>query len=77
MKNIQITEELFIKLLRYHLKDETDLQEEICAALNEKLERAINRIVYTKYKTADTETEKEKARQEYLDRKGYHKDFRW
>lgn len=77
MKNIQISEELFVRLLRYHLENEADLQEEIVEDLNRKLESVINRLIYTKYKTADNETEKERARQEYLDRKGYHKDFRW
>lgn len=37
----------------------------------------MNRELYTKYKTAPTKEEQEKARIKYLDRKGYHKDFRW
>ena len=32
---------------------------------------------YTKYKTAPTAEEREKARQEYLDAKGIHPSFRW
>ena len=33
--------------------------------------------LYEKYKTAPSEEEREKARQEYLDRRGVHPDFRW
>ncbi len=35
------------------------------------------RELYTKYKTAPTEEEKEKARKEYLDRRGVPESFRW
>ena len=52
-------------------------EEKIVNQLNEKLDRMVNRNLYTKYKTAPTEEEKEKARQEYLDRKGIHSSFRW
>ena len=52
-------------------------EEKIIAELKEKYDSIINRNLYTKYKTALTEEEKEKARQEYLDRKGIHSIFRW
>ena len=52
-------------------------EEKIIAELKEKYDSIINRNLYTKYKTALTEEEKEKARQEYLDRKGIHSNFRW
>ena len=45
--------------------------------LKEKYDSIVNRNLYTKYKTAPTEEEKEKARQGYLDRKGIHSNFRW
>ena len=35
--------------------------------LKEKYDSIVNRNLYTRYKTAPTEEEKEKARQEYLD----------
>lgn len=41
------------------------------------MEALINRQLYTKYKSAPTKEEQEKARIEYLDRKGYRQDFRW
>ena len=55
--------------IRYDLKITKELQQ--------KFDSIINRNLYTKYKTAPTEEEKEKARQEYLDRKGIHSSFRW
>lgn len=77
MKNVQISEELFSMLLRFHLLDDDLWQEEIGAELQKKLDAMINRNLYTKYKTAPTEAEQEQARKEYLDRKGYFPDFRW
>ena len=52
-------------------------EEKIVEELQKKFDSIINRNLYTKYKTAPTEEEKEKARQEYLDRKGIHSNFRW
>ena len=52
-------------------------EEKIVKILKEKYEKMVNRSLYTKYKTAIIEEEKEKARQEYLDRKGIHSNFRW
>lgn len=36
-----------------------------------------NRQLYSSYKTAATPEKQEKARQEYLDRRGYFPSFRW
>ncbi len=36
-----------------------------------------DRELYSKYKMAPTEEEREKSRQEYLDRKGIPESFRW
>lgn len=77
MKSVQISEELFYMLLRFHLLDDDLWQEEIEEGLQQKLDAMINRNLYTRYKTAPTEAEQEQARQEYLDRKGYFPDFRW
>lgn len=77
MKQIQIDEELFVMLVRFHLLDDDLWQEEIRKALEKKLDAIINRNLYTQYKTADSPAEQEKARQEYLDRKGYRPSFRW
>lgn len=64
-------------LVKYHLGDDDIWQDDIAEELNRKVEAVIARNTYTKYKTADTKDEQEKARIEYLDLKGYHKDFRW
>ena len=77
MKNIQISEELFFALLKYHLVEIDDVLPEIKKGLEEKLEAMVRRDLYTKYKTAPTEEEKEKARKEYLDRRGVPESFRW
>lgn len=42
-----------------------------------KMERDLNHQLYTTYKSGVTEEEREKARQEYLDRMGIHPDWRW
>ncbi len=79
MKNIQITEELFCHLLNYFLlENETNENYEIIKKLlNEKLDKMTLHTLYTKYKTAPTEKERENARQEYLEKVGIHKNFRW
>ncbi len=77
MKQVQISEDLFLSLVKYHILKYYNEEEKIVNQLNEKLDRMVNRNLYTKYKTAPTEEEKEKARQEYLDRKGIHSNFRW
>lgn len=79
MKNVQIAEELFmnvIKLLVLEIDDD-DLREETCKQLEEKLDKLVQRDLYTQYKTATTEEEREKARREYLNKKGIPEKFRW
>lgn len=77
MKNIQIPEELFIVLMKYHLLDMEDVQPEIKKGLMDKMDSIAMRLLYSKYKTAPTEEEKQKARQEYLDKRGVPESFRW
>ena len=74
---MQITEELFIALLKYHLVQIDDVLPEIKKGLEEKLEAMVKRDLYTKYKTAPTEEEREKARRGYLEKVGMHRSFRW
>ena len=54
-----------------------ELSPEIKKGLEAKLEAMVKRELYTKYKTASTEEEREQARKEYLDKVGIHRDFRW
>ena len=77
LKNVQISEELFFALLKYHLVEMDDVLPEIKKGLEEKLEAMVRRDLYTKYKTAPTEEERENARQEYLEKVGMHRSFRW
>lgn len=77
MKTIQISEQLFFALLKYHLVEMDDVLPEIKKGLEEKLGAMVKRDLYTIYKTAPTEEEREKARQEYLNKVGVHRDFRW
>ena len=77
MKQIQIPEELFVALVKYHILEIPVVEPEIKSGLTQKLDALINRQLYTTYKTAPTEEEKEKARKEYLERKGVPESFRW
>jgi hypothetical protein len=77
MKSVQIPEELFIALIKYHLLDIEEVQPEIKKDLMDKMDSITMRLLYSKYKTAPTEEEKEKARKEYLDKRGVPDSFRW
>ena len=77
MKNVMIPEELFGKIIKYHLLDQEQEADDIRKGLEKKLDAMVNREVYSKSKTAPTEEEREKFRQEYLDRKGMQESFRW
>ena len=77
MKNVQISKELFLALLHYHLDGEDEYADEIVQGLEQKLDAMLNRQRYSRYKTAPTEEEREQARQEYLDRRGVPQSYRW
>ena len=77
MKNVQISSQLFFNLIRFHLLEMEEVLPEINKDLELKIEALARRELYTKYKTAPTEEERENARQEYLDKVGMHRDFRW
>ena len=77
MKNVQISQELFFLLVRYFLIGQEETEPEIAKALEKKMDALVMRELYTQYKTAPTEEEKEKARREYLDRRGVPDSFRW
>ena len=77
MKNVLISQELFIALMRYFLLEKEELYPEIKKGLEKKLDALVMRELYTKYKTAPSEEEREKARREYLDTRGVPESFRW
>lgn len=75
-KQIQIPEELF-KALISHFLMKNDNSEFITKELNIKLNKMIEHDLYTKYKTAATDKEREQARIEYLDHIGIPEQFRY
>lgn len=85
MKKIQITQNLFVKILKYFYSEEFELDDdELCELyrdikkdIDQKLDAISKRSYYTEYKTADSDEAKEQARQKYLDAVGMHKDFRY
>ena len=77
MKQVQIPQELFVQLIYYHLMEDDSYIDEIKIGLEKKLDALVLRELYGKSKTALTEEEREKARQEYLDRRGIPDSFRW
>lgn len=85
MKKIQITQELFVKMLKYFYGEEFELDDdalcelyhEIKKGIDKKLDAISRKSYYTEYKTADTAEAKEQARQKYLDAVGMHRDFRY
>lgn len=77
MKNVQISQKLFISLVKYHLLEVYDEEDEIRKDLTSKMDAITKREIYSKYKTAHSEEEREKARQQYLERVGIPETFRW
>lgn len=77
MKSVQIPYELFVDLVLYHLNGEDDFDEDIRRGLEQKLDAMVNCQLYSQYKTAPTEEQREQARQEYLDHRGVPQSYRW
>ena len=61
-RNVQIPYELFFQLLQYFLMENYESEEIIRQGLERKLDTMVNRELYSKYKTAPTEEEREKCR---------------
>ncbi|MCR4930523.1 MAG: complexin-2 [Lachnospiraceae bacterium] len=77
MKKVQIPEKLFFSLLRYFILEQEDERKYIASGLEDKLQSMVKHDLYSKYKTAPTAEEREKARKEYLDEVGVPQSFRW
>lgn len=77
MKKVQISYDLFLLLLRFHLLDDISCKMEICDGLNDKLDALTKHEIYTRFKTESDEVEREKARREYLEKSGIPDSFRW
>ena len=76
-KNIQISYELFISLVKYFSLEQYNLYDDIEKDLQLKLDRLVLHDIYTKSKTGRSEEEKEMARKQYLDKVGIAESFRW
>ena len=83
MANVQIPESLFNDIIRYYViiseggEVPEELDKRVFDGLIDKLQKMADRELYTAYKTAPTEEEREKARKNYLDSKGIPDSFRW
>ncbi len=78
MGEIKITDELFIALVKFFLAGDDTLYDQCRDGIRDKFERALNRDLYSKMHDANlSDAERERARAEYLDRRGIPHDFRW
>ncbi len=66
-----------LEAVKFHLLDMEENLPSIKQGLEAKLDALVMRDLYSKYKTAPTEEEREQARKEYLDRRGVSEKFRW
>lgn len=57
---VQIPKDLLLALFQYHLAGNEEYQPEIEKALMEKLDSMVRRQLYTTFKTAPTEEERER-----------------
>ena len=57
MKSVQISYDLFVALVEYHLAYDDDYAEEIHRGLEQKLDAMVRHELYAKYKTAPTAEE--------------------
>lgn len=78
-KHVKIEFKTFIALVRYFCLDDHSeaLYGEIKGLLEDKIDNLTKHQLYTQSKTAETEQEREKARQEYLNIIGMKDSFRW
>lgn len=79
MKHVKIDFKTFLALVRYFVLDERteELYGQIKQVLEDKVDSLARHELYTQSKTAETEQEREQARQKYLDAAGIHRDFRY
>lgn len=78
-KSVQIDTQLFLTLYNYFFDDNAPQDyeaDEIRKKLQEKVDKLIDREIFTQYKRAGTPAEREEYRQRYLDRKEISKSFR-
>lgn len=75
--NLTLDSTQFKKLLLYSTSHPDPEMQMLNKILCDKLERMIEHEIYSRYKTGATPEQREQARQEYLNRRGIHIDWRW
>ena len=77
-KQIKISEELFIQLVKLFLLDDNTQYEACKEGIQDKFDRQYRRYLYSLYSNKELPPEeREKARQTYLEAKGIPENFRW
>lgn len=81
MAAVQIDQELWASLVLYHLGDlepaeREELLEGIQIGLRAKIDRIIDREIFSAYKRTPAGPEREDLRKKYLDRRRIHQGFR-
>ena len=77
-KSVSIPENLWLEIVYYMMIDGNSARvPRIRQGITDKLERMIEHDLYTEYKTATNDQQKEQARRKYLESKGIPADFRW
>ncbi len=67
-KQIMIPEQLFFNLVKFHLLglEDPEIKDDIVKEITKKTEAMQRRQIYTEYKTAPTQEERECARSQYI-----------
>lgn len=76
-KHIQITQEMFTKIVMYFLIGETEEREEICKYLEKKVNQLVMHDLYSRFKTDASPEKRKEAITEYLDKRGVPESFRY
>jgi len=74
MKQVQIDRDLFVELVKFFNQDPEQIRQGLQSdliknQLNNKFQKIINNILFTKYKTAASQEERNAAIEEYLKNK--------
>ena len=73
---VQIDKDLFFDLYDYIVEREDLESIELCQRMQDKINKMIDRELFSRYKRAATPEERESYRRQYLDRRGVPQSFR-
>lgn len=77
-KQVKISEDLFVKLVKLFLLNDTSQYMDCKEGIQDKFDRQYRRYLYSLYSNKELpQEEQEKARQAYLEAKGIPENFRW